>query len=172
MKENCTHKELSLTADSLYEHHWYCSSCKKKDFTNAEIGRLLKRSDTGGIMNDMKKIILGLSILITLTLVIPFHSVDAAYVRGYYRSNGTYVQPYIRSSIIKPNIKQQQEAIVNHYETDKISRQKSLDDYTNKVTKELDSKWNNTIKGYYDKIDDTMRNYYDKATSIKIPNRR
>ena len=45
MKNDCRHKELGLTADSQYEHHWYCLDCKKNDFTNAEIGQLLKKKE-------------------------------------------------------------------------------------------------------------------------------
>ncbi|MDO8658162.1 MAG: hypothetical protein Q7K55_05450 [Candidatus Levybacteria bacterium] len=45
----------------------------------------------------MKKIILGLFILITLTFVVPVSPVEAVYVNGYYRSSGTYVEPYYRS---------------------------------------------------------------------------
>lgn len=45
----------------------------------------------------MKKIILGLFIIATLALSFPHGSVEAVYVNGYYRSSGTYVQPYYRS---------------------------------------------------------------------------
>lgn len=45
-------------------------------------------------------------LLILSFLVLPFVSVQArsVYVHGYYRSNGTYVQPYIRSSPSHHNI--------------------------------------------------------------------
>jgi len=45
----------------------------------------------------MKRFILGLFIIAAVALSFPHGSVEAVYVRGYYRSNGTYVQPYYRS---------------------------------------------------------------------------
>jgi hypothetical protein len=49
----------------------------------------------------MKKLLLGLSPgVLTFALFVVFtHSAEAyVSVKGYYRSNGTYVQPYVRSS--------------------------------------------------------------------------
>ena len=48
-------------------------------------------------MNSMKKILLGLFIILTFALSFPHDLVKATYVRSYYRSSGTYVQPYYRS---------------------------------------------------------------------------
>lgn len=46
----------------------------------------------------MKKVLLlVLFFVFSFSFVSP-NSADATYVRGYYRSNGTYVQPYHRTS--------------------------------------------------------------------------
>lgn len=46
----------------------------------------------------MKKLILLFGILILFFLAINPSNAEAARVNGYYRSNGTYVQPYYRSN--------------------------------------------------------------------------
>lgn len=45
----------------------------------------------------VKKLIFVIIFIATLFVAPTFNSVEAVYVSGYYRSNGTYVQPYYRS---------------------------------------------------------------------------
>lgn len=46
----------------------------------------------------MKKILAALAIITAVSLFAPSFADAATRVRGYYRSNGTYVQPYYKTS--------------------------------------------------------------------------
>lgn len=46
----------------------------------------------------MKRLILGMLIVLSVVLMMPFSADALVSVRGYYRSNGTYVAPHYRTS--------------------------------------------------------------------------
>lgn len=46
----------------------------------------------------MKRVIMGLFIVLSVFLMTPFSAEALVSVRGYYRSNGTYVAPHFRTS--------------------------------------------------------------------------
>ncbi|MDO8259930.1 MAG: hypothetical protein Q7T50_00340 [Candidatus Magasanikbacteria bacterium] len=51
------------------------------------------------LFGKMKKFLVSILIILGLTIIAGVSSkAEAVYVNGYYRSNGTYVQPYYRSA--------------------------------------------------------------------------